>query len=112
LPRTSTGSDLVVVKLVEFAKDIHGQIVGGQKPSMKFPLCSLSNVRYTPKKGDFERGSGRRRSGPLTVSTVKTLAQTLRLVALSKRLIEVAPLNHVMDEYLPAKVKHPEKLLP
>ena len=38
----------------------------------------------------------------LAVSTVNTFAQTLRMVALS----------NVMDEYLPAKLKHPEKFLP
>ena len=44
---------------------------------MKFPLRSLSNVRYTPKKGQFEM-VGKKKEPSLTVSTVKTFAQTLR----------------------------------
>ena len=142
---------------------------------MRFPLRSLSNVRYTPKKGYFEM-AGKKKERTLTVATVKTFAQTLRMVALSKELIETSDfvtkrdayyqtknwddarcdeqvesdtimddiealyglnkeqlgfrpdehggvrteqqafvkfdLNYVMDAYLPAKLKHPEKFLP
>src|SRR5204862_4121965 len=57
-----------------------------QKPSLKFPLRSLSNVKYDPKAGHFEM-RGRKKERTLTVSTVKTFAQTLRMMALSKELI-------------------------
>ena len=53
---------------------IHGKIVAGRKPAMKFPLRSLSNVRYTPRKGHFEM-LGKTKERTLTVSTVKSFAQ-------------------------------------
>jgi len=53
-------------------------------PSARFPLRSLSNVRYTPKRGYFEM-VGKNKERALTVSTIRTFAQTLRMVALSKR---------------------------
>src|SRR5512136_1841827 len=69
------------------AADIHGKIMARKKPTMKLPVRSLSNVRYQPKQGFFEiRGQKKERT--LTVNTVKTFAQTLRMVALSKELVE------------------------
>ena len=101
MPRAKAAAAHVIAEIVDSGRDVDGKIVGGKKPSMKFPLRSLSNVRYTPKKGHFEI-VGKRKERTLTVSTVRTFAQTLRMVALS----------NVMDEYLPAKLKHPEKFLP
>jgi DNA topoisomerase VI subunit A len=77
LPRAKAAAEHVVAKIVDSSRDIHGKIVGGTKPSMEFPLRSLSNVRYTPKKGHFEM-VGKKKERSLTVSTVKTYAQTLR----------------------------------
>ena len=54
---------------------------------MKLPVRSLSNVRYQPQRGFFEM-AGQKKERTLTVNTVKTFAQTLRMVALSKELIE------------------------
>jgi DNA topoisomerase VI subunit A len=86
LPRASTASDPVVTPIAESGRDVHGETAGGQKPSMKVPLCSFSNVRYTPKRSHVER-VGKKKGRTLTASTVETLAQTLRGVALSKRLV-------------------------
>jgi DNA topoisomerase-6 subunit A len=69
------------------ARDIHGKIMAHRKPTMKFPVRSLSNVRYHPQRGFFEM-AGQKKERTLTVNTVKTFAQTLRMVALSKELIE------------------------
>lgn len=84
------------------ARDMHDKIVAGRKPSMKFPLRSLSNVRYTSKKGHFEM-LGRNKERTLTVSTVKTFAQTLRMLALSKRLIETDDRATKRDAYYQTK---------
>lgn len=92
----------VVTKIVNSAEEIHAKIVAGKKPSMRFPLRSLSNVRYTPKKGHFEM-VGKKKERTLTVSTVKTFAQTLRLVALSKRLIETDDFATKRDVYYQTK---------
>src|SRR6187455_1921162 len=74
-------------KIVTEAENVHSKILKRDKPSMKFPIRSLANVRYTPKQGFFEI-RGRKKERTLTVSTVKTFAQTLRMMALSKELIE------------------------
>jgi len=69
------------------AEDIHGKIMARKKPTMKLPVRSLANVRYQPQRGFFEI-KGQKKERTLTVNTVKTFAQTLRMVALSKELIE------------------------
>jgi DNA topoisomerase VI subunit A len=69
------------------AQDIHSKIMARKKPTMKLPVRSLSNVRYHPQRGFFEM-TGQKKERTLTVNTVKTFAQTLRMVALSKELIE------------------------
>jgi len=84
LPRAKAAAVHVGAKTVNSSRDIHGKIVGGKTPSMKFPLRSLSNVRYAPKRGYFEM-VGKNKERALTVSTIRTFAQTLRMVALSKR---------------------------
>src|SRR5260221_372750 len=73
-------------RIEKTASDVHRSILKHQKPSLKFPLRSLSNVKYDPKAGHFEM-RGRKKERTLTVSTVKTFAQTLRMMALSKELV-------------------------
>jgi len=81
---------------------IHDKIVAGRKPSMKFPLRSLSNVRYSPRKGHFEM-VGKNKERTLTVSTVKSFAQTLRMISLSKTLIETDDYATKRDAYYQTK---------
>jgi DNA topoisomerase VI subunit A len=69
------------------AEDIHSKIMARKKPTMKLPVRSLSNVRYQPQRGFFEM-KGQKKERTLTVNTVKTFAQTLRMDALSKELVE------------------------
>lgn len=52
----------LVKKIEKEAKSIRDKILRKQKPSMKFPLRSLSNVRFDPKAGT-SRWDARRRSG-------------------------------------------------
>ncbi|MGE4285273.1 MAG: DNA topoisomerase VI [Phycisphaerae bacterium] len=69
------------------AEDIHSKIIKSQKPTMSTPIRSLSNVKYHEKKGHFEM-KGKSKERTLTVGTVKTFAQTLKMMALSKELID------------------------
>jgi DNA topoisomerase-6 subunit A len=69
------------------AEEIHRKIMARKKPTMKFPVRSLTNVKYHPQKGFFEI-AGLKKERTLTVNTVKTFAQTLRMIALSKELVE------------------------
>ena len=76
----------VVEKINSSAKDVYDKILKQQKPTMSTPIRSLSNVKYHIKKGYFEM-LGKSKQRTLTVSTVKTFAQTLKMMALSKELI-------------------------
>ena len=71
-------------KIVEVAKDIHDDIVKkGRKPSMTFPVRSLANVKYDAKRGHFEI-LNKTASRTLSYNTVKTFAQSMRLLATTK----------------------------
>jgi DNA topoisomerase-6 subunit A len=84
------------------AEEIHGKIMARKKPTMKLPVRSLSNVRYHPQRGFFEM-TGQKKERTLTVNTVKTLAQTLRMVALSKELIESDDIATKREAYYVSK---------
>jgi DNA topoisomerase-6 subunit A len=77
----------VIKKIKDSAAEIYEKIQRRKKPTMKFPLRALSNVKYHPKKGYFEL-LGQHKTRTLTVNTVKTFAQTLRMIAEAKTLIE------------------------
>ncbi len=77
----------IPIKIKAQANKVYQKILKRQKPDLKFPLRSLSNVKYDVKKGFFElKGNYKQRT--LTVNTVKTFAQTLRMMALSKDVVE------------------------
>jgi DNA topoisomerase-6 subunit A len=57
-----------------------------KQPELRFPVRSLSNVDYDVKKGFFELGENLS-TRTLTVNSVKTFAQTLKLMALSKQMV-------------------------
>ena len=69
------------------ATGVHNKIIKENLPELKFPVRSLSNVSYTKSTGFFELGKGRKVRA-LTVNTVKSFAQTLRLMSLSKEMVE------------------------
>lgn len=77
----------VIEKIKDNARDVYTKILANQKPTMSTPIRSLSNVKYHAKKGHFEM-MNRAKKRTLTVNTVKTFAQTLKMMALSKELIE------------------------
>ncbi len=77
----------VIKEIKDLASDIYKKIIALGKPQLDIPLRSLSNVSFNPKAGYFEIG-GEKKIRTLTVNTVKTFAQTLRMLTLSKNLIE------------------------
>ena len=89
-------------KIEESASDIHNKINKKQKPSMDFPIRALSNVKYIPKKGFLEL-IGQKKTRTLTVNTVKTFAQTLRIMSLSKELIEKDDIATKREAYYVSK---------
>lgn len=81
---------------------IKDKILLGQKPMMKFPLRSLANVDYNAKTGYFKM-KGKLKERTLTVNTVKTFAQTLKMMALSKELIETDDIATKREAYYVSK---------
>lgn len=84
------------------AEDIHKKVIKRAKPEVKLPVRSLSNVSYSQRTGYLQIGA-QRKSRTLTVSTVKTFAQTLRMMALSKELIETNDFATKRDAYYQSK---------
>ncbi len=92
-----------IIERIKFeAAGIEKKILAGDKPSLKFPIRSLANVRYRPKVGFFEL-KGRKKERTLTVGTVKTFAQTLRMMALSKELVEQDDIATKREAYYVSK---------
>lgn len=89
-------------RIREMAAGVHTKINNRAKPSMKFPLRALSNVKYAPKVGYFEIMKGVKER-TLTVNTVKTFAQTLKMMSLSKNLIETSDFAAKRDVYYQSK---------
>ena len=89
-------------KIKDSAKDVYEKIIKKQKPTMSTPIRSLSNVKYQAKKGYFEM-LGKSKKRTLTVSTVKTFAQTLKMMALSKELIDTDDMATKREAYYISK---------
>jgi len=78
---------MMIEKIQKQSKKIYDDITKKQKPHIEMPLRSLQNVNYDPKNGYFEL-NGKMKERTLTASTVKTFAQTLKMMAMSKEIIE------------------------
>ena len=73
--------------ILSCAQSVRRKIKAGTKPQLKMPKRSLSNVRYTPQVGYFKLRKGVI-TRTLTYNTVKSFAQTLKMMALSKETID------------------------
>ena len=93
---------LAVKKIVGAARDVHDHILKRKKPDLEFPVRSLRNVQYSKKQGYFSIG-GQKKVRTLTVNTVKGFAQTLRMMGLSKEMIETNDFATKRDAYYQSK---------
>jgi len=95
--------DALTVELIrDAAAGVHGHIRRRSKPDLAFPVRSLKNVSYSQKKGYFEIGK-QKKVRTLTVNTVKGFAQTLRMMGLSKDLVEGNDFATKRDAYYQSK---------
>lgn len=76
----------VLTKIDNVAKHIYTAVTKQQLPALETPIRSLSNVDFDKKQGYF-RIMGKTKTRTLSASTIKTFAQTLRMMGLSKELI-------------------------
>jgi DNA topoisomerase-6 subunit A len=83
-----TSADHETIDLIDsVARGVRESAERGELPRIELPVRSLGNVSYDPEKGWLEIGDARK-SRALTVRTVKTFAQTLRLMAVSRAMVE------------------------
>lgn len=94
--------DAVQEKIQGMAKDIYKTILDRHQPQMHIPLRSLTNVSYDPKVGYFEL-NGQIKSRTLTVNTVKSFAQSLRMMALSNELVKTDDIATKRETYYVSK---------
>lgn len=89
-------------QIKETAGDIKEKILKRKAAELEAPVRSLNNVMYNSKDGYFElKGSKKKRT--LTANTVKTFAQTLRLMSLSKNLSETEDIATKREAYYVSK---------
>ncbi len=92
----------LIEEIKQVANYIYQNILKKQKPTLKSPIRSLSNVTYNKKDGYFQLGSAEK-TRTLTANTVKSFAQTLKMMGLSKSLIEADDIASKREAYYISK---------
>jgi DNA topoisomerase-6 subunit A len=85
--RVSATAEETVSEITSTAKRVHEKIASGGRPDLAMPVRALSNVSYDTKIGYLKIGR-QRKVRTLSVNTIKNFAQTLKMMSLSKQLVE------------------------
>ena len=94
--------DVTLKAISDMATQVHATARKKKLPTVSMPVRNLSNVKYDKKVGHFVIGK-QVKVRTLSVGTVKTFAQTLRLMALSKELIRTDDFATKRDAYYQSK---------
>ncbi len=97
-----TKEKTVLECIKDIANTIYKNILAKENPNVSIPIRSLNNVSYDEKKGYFEL-IGNMKERTLTASTIKTFAQTLRMMSLSKDLIQSDDIATKREAYYVSK---------
>lgn len=100
--KNKVGKTGVLDGINDISKDVYGSILKNRSPELTSPLRSLSNVKYDEKEGYFQL-LGKMKSRSLTVSTVKSFAQTLKMMFESKKLVETDDIATKREMYYISK---------
>lgn len=92
----------VANKLTGISKEIYTSIIHKTSPSLNIPIRALQNVSYDPSVGYFEL-VGKEKMRTLTASTIKTFAQTLKMMSLSKELVKQDDIATKREAYYVSK---------
>ena len=92
----------VVEKIKEVGTVVYKDIMKQHEPALSMPLRDLSNVKYDEKIGFFDI-IGKTKTRTLTASTIKTFAQTLKMMSLSKELVRTNDIATKRDAYYQSK---------
>jgi len=86
--RLQQALDRKTIELIDAtAGSIRDSIERGELPDIELPVRSLANVNYDAARGYLELGDATK-TRTLTVNTVRSFAQTLRLMAASRQMVE------------------------
>jgi DNA topoisomerase-6 subunit A len=86
--RLQQAFDRKTIELIDdTAGSIRDSIERGELPDIELPVRGLANVNYDTDKGYLELGDATK-TRTLTVNTVRSFAQTLRLMAASRQMVE------------------------
>lgn len=96
------GQEPVAEKITVIADGVYSSILKKERPELKLPLRSLQNVTYDEKKGHFQI-SGKVKERTLTASTIKTFAQTLKMMSLSKEIVKSNDIATKREAYYVSK---------
>lgn len=77
----------VVKRIKDLSTDNYKQIMSGHSPTLSMPVRALSNVKYDHNTGYFEL-LDQEKQRTLTVSTIKTYAQTLLMLNEAKKIVQ------------------------
>lgn len=92
----------VLQDIKEIAQEIYDKIKLKKQPQLEMPIRALSNVSYDEKKGFFKL-LDKVKTRTLTASTIRTFAQTLRMMGLSKQLVETDDIATKREAYYVSK---------
>ena len=79
-------SGVAIQSINDVAQEVFDVANSGELPEMVMPQRNLKNVTYDKKTGYFEM-AGNMKTRRLDVNSVKTFAQTLRLMSLAKDMV-------------------------
>jgi len=86
--RSQQELDRKTIELIDdTAGSIRDSIERGELPDIELPVRGLANVNYDAARGYLELGDATK-TRTLTVNTVRSFAQTLRLMAASRQMVE------------------------
>ena len=92
----------VLLKIKDIASGVHKKILKKKQPELTAPLRALSNVKYDEKDGYFEL-LGKMKVRTLTAATVKSFAQSLKMMELSKEIVSSDDMATKREAYYVSK---------
>jgi DNA topoisomerase-6 subunit A len=84
--RAAELKSVALTSIQQVASGVYDRARAGKLPDLVMPQRNLQNVAYNEKAGYFEM-KGNLKTRTLDVNSVKTFAQTLRLMALAKEMV-------------------------
>jgi len=94
--------EIVLASLRGIASEVVEAVRAGRLPAIEVPLRTLGNVRYQPESGHFELGTRVRQRG-LKLRSARSFAQTLKLMATAKELVEAGDFATKREAYYLSK---------